>query len=127
MLARNDEERLAFAALDAELRATPSALGAHRLLREAQCKEWMESATVPNVEEEQTGLGSTLAQLAAAPQPRERVKKKAHYKSILTDSQFNEALRQGYVDCPRRSWNSTQFASDCWSVPFDVFGLECGC
>ena len=28
---------------------------------------------------------------------------------------------------PRRSSNSTQFPSTCWSVPFDVFGLECGC
>ena len=32
-----------------------------------------------------------------------------------------------YVDCHRRLWNSTQFPSTCWSVPFDVFGLECGC
>ena len=28
---------------------------------------------------------------------------------------------------PRRSSNSTQFPSTCWNVPFDVFGLECGC
>ena len=32
-----------------------------------------------------------------------------------------------YVACPRRSSNSTQFPSTCWSVLFDVFRLECGC